>query len=198
MHSDPRRSWLAAFLTMTLLTLALAQGAHAGDIVERTVAFVNTQPVLLSEVALTRALLELDESAAIERTIEEVLMYGEAVRLVSEALPEEEVSKAFATLREKAGDGFAKAALRRKAIAQLTIAKYIDLRLRPLIRIEDAEVRRTFNERLANDPLAPVFNLVAQSIRETLERRSLDQRIEEWVASLRVREAVRRTPVRGR
>ena len=50
-------------------------------------------------------------------------------------------------------------------------------------------------------PLAAAFwgfSQVAESIREALERRSLDQKIEEWVASLRRREAVRRPPPRSR
>jgi hypothetical protein len=169
-----------------------------GEVVERTVAFVNKKPVLLSDVVLTRALLQVDENQAIERTIDEVLMYDEASRLVSDQPTEEAVANAVKTLGEKAGAAFNQAALRRKAVTQLTISQYIELRLRPLVRIDDDEVRRKFNERAASDPLAPAFSLVAQSIREALERRALDDKIEEWVASLRRREAVRRVAPRTR
>lgn len=189
------RSRLRAVALLTGLLLAPIAGA-AGTIVERTVAFVNRRPVLQSDVELTRALLGLDEAEAAERTIDEVLMSDEASRLVSDSVSDDEVAAAVGALRERAGERFTLAALRRKALVQLAISKYIDLRLRPLVRVEDADVRKVFNEKVAADPLAPDFALVAPEIRARLERQSLDQRIEEWVASLRRRDEVRRPPSR--
>lgn len=166
--------------------------AGAGTLVERTLAFVNKKPVLLSDVRLTQALLQLEEKEAIERTIDEILMFEEASRLLNDAQGEEALAIAVGALQEKTGDRFAAAALRRKALVQIVIASYIDLRLRPLVRVEDAEVRKLFSEKAANEVEAPDFGLVAQSIRDLLERRSLDQKIEEWITSLRRREEIRR------
>ena len=181
----------------SLLTMALlAHSAFAGTVIERTMAFVNKRPVLLSDVELTRTLLKLDEAKAVERTIDEFLMFDEASRLITQSPAEEVVVRGRQDLQAKAGPGFSFAALRRKALVQLAIANYIDLRLRPQVRVEDAEVRRVFNERVVNDPEPPPFNLVADAIRESLEQRSLDQKIEEWVASLRRREEVRRVTPR--
>lgn len=181
----------------SLLTMALlAHSAFAGTVIERTMAFVNKRPVLLSDVELTRTLLKLDEAEAVERTIDEFLMFDEASRLITQSPAEEVVVRGRQDLQAKAGPGFSFAALRRKALVQLAIANYIDLRLRPQVRVEDAEVRRVFNERVVNDPEPPPFNLVADAIRESLEQRSLDQKIEEWVASLRRREEVRRVTPR--
>lgn len=190
-------SRLRAVALLTGLLLAPIASA-AGTIVERTVAFVNRRPVLLSDVELTRALLGLDEAEATERAIDEVLMSDEASRLVSDSVSDEEIAAAVGALREKAGERFTLAALRRKALVQLAIAKYIDLRLRPLVRVEDADVRKIFNEKVATDPLAPDFARVAPEIRAVLERQALDQKIEEWVASLRRRDEVRRPPARVR
>lgn len=189
---------LAALMGLAVLTALASAPAHAGTVVERTVAFVNRRPILLSDVEMTRALLGLEEAEALERTIDEVLMSDEASRLVSDSVSEEEIATAIGTLREKAGARFTPAALRRKALAQLSISKYIDLRLRPLVRIEDGDVRKVFNEKVAADPLAPDFALVAPEIRQLLERQSLDQKIEEWVASLRRRDEVRRPAARTR
>ena len=179
---------------LLLASLFLLDGAvlRASTVVERTLAFVNKKPILLSDVLLTKTLLQLDLDQAIERTIDETLMYDEAARLLGGAPREEEIAGAVAVLKEKAGPSFSDAALVRKATAQIAIAKYIDLRLRPLVRVEETDVRRTYDEKIAGDPLAPAFALVAPSIREALERQSLDLRIEEWVTSLRRREAVRR------
>lgn len=170
--------------------------AAAGTLIERTLAFVNKKPVLLSDVELTKALLHLEEGEALERAIDESLMFEEASRLLGEPPPEETTASAVFALQEKAGAGFAPAALRRKALIQLAISNYIDLRLRPLVRVEDDEVRKVFNQQVLNDPQPPSFSLVSPSIRELLERRSLDQKIEEWVASLRRREEIRRLPSR--
>lgn len=176
--------------------LALCASVQAGTIVERTLAFVNKKPVLLSDVALTKALLQLDEKDALERTIEEVMMYEEALRLLSEPPPPETLEAAVLALREKAGPGFSTPALTRKAVTQLAIKSYIDIRLRPLVRVDDADIRKVFNDRLATAALPEAFSVVAPEIRDQLQRRALDQRIEEWVASLRRREEVRRPPPR--
>ncbi len=170
--------------------------AGAGTLIERTLAFVNRKPVLYSDVMLTRALLQLEETDALERTIDESLMFDEASRLLNDPPSEDTIARAVLALQAKSGPGFTAPALRRKALAQLAISNYIDQRLRPLVRVEDAEVRKAFNERVVNDPQAPSFGLVAPSIREALERRSLDQKIEEWVAALRLRVEIRRVPPR--
>lgn len=183
---------------LLLIALGLASGVpvEAGTIVEKTLAFVNKKAVLLSDVELTGALLELDEKTALERTIEEFMMHEEASRLLSEPPPPEAVEAAVLALREKAGPGFKTQALRRKALVQLAIKSYIDIRLRPLVRVDDAEIRKVFNEKLATEALPEAFTVVAPEIREMLERQALDARIEEWVTSLRRREEVRRPPPR--
>lgn len=193
MRSKARLSILALSLVASVLGVP---SASAGTLVERTVAFVSKKPVLLSDVELTRALLKLDEKEATERAIDEVLMFEEASRLAPAAPPEEEVTRAVAALLEKTGSGFTPMALRRKALVQLAISNYIELRLRPQVRVEDETVRAVFNERIARDPQTPRFDLVADAIRESLENRALDQKIEEWIASLRLREEIRRVPPR--
>ncbi len=185
-----RRVWTR----LLLFAVCLASGAlaQAGTIVEKTLAFVNKKPVLLSDVDLTKALLELDENVALERTIEEFMMYEEASRLLTEPPPPVALEAAVLVLREKAGRGFKTQALTRKAVVQLAIQSYIDVRLRPLVRVEDEEVRKVFNEQLAAEALTPAYSEVAPQIRDVLQRRALDARIEEWVTSLRRREEVRR------
>ena len=190
------RSRRRLFLSAFLLAFAAVIPTLAGTVVERTLAFVNRRPILLSEVQLTRALLGLDEKEALERTIDEVMMFEEASRLLSDAPPPDNLAAAMAALREIAGPEFPEAALKRKALAQIAIASYIDVRLRPLIRVDDAEVTKIFNERLAKEVPPPSFTVASVEIRELLQRRALDQRIEEWVTSLRRREEVRRPPAR--
>ena len=193
MPSRELRLRLAIVLIMTAWS---AGEGFAGTVIERAVAFVAKKPVLLSDVELAMALLKIDEAAAIESSIDERLMFEEASRLVSETPKDELVASSVLILRQKAGDRFTQAALRRKALVQLAISSYIDQRLRPQVRVEDADVRKAFNEIVVSDPQTQAFTLVADTIRESLEQRALDQKIEEWVASLRRREEVRRVPAR--
>jgi hypothetical protein len=136
--------------------------------------------------------LQLAEGESLERTIDEALMFDEASRLLDDSPSEDMIARAVFALQEKTGTGFTRPALRRKALVQLAISNYIDQRLRSLVRVEDAEVRRVFNQRVVNDPQPPAFSLVAPSIRELLERQALDQKIEEWVGALRSRAEIRR------
>lgn len=190
--STVRAALVVAVTTIGGLCSLAPRTVKAGTVVESTMAFINKRPVLLSEVRLTQALLELNDADALERTIDETLMFEEASRLLNTPPLDKDVEPAMAVLREKAGARFSDTALRRKARAQLTIASYIEMRLRPLVRVEDAEVRRLFDERASSDAKAPEFDEVETGIREALERRSLDRRIEEWVTSLRQRAEIRR------
>ncbi|MBK5256157.1 MAG: hypothetical protein JJE39_09005 [Vicinamibacteria bacterium] len=194
MPSSRRATWsIRSFL---LALTFVAPSVRAGTLVERTVAFVNKRPVLLSDVELARALLKLDPAEAVERSIDETLMFEEASRLVNDTPTDEVVASAILVLQEKAGPVFSAAALRRKALSQLAISSYITQRLKPLVRVEDDEVRIVFNERVVSDPSPPVFSDVAAAIRDLLEAKILDEKIEEWVRGLRLRADIRRPVAR--
>ena len=192
MRSRPRVKWVVFVILSGMIQAAGGFSAAAGTLIERTLAFVNKKPILYSDVTLARALLQLEEADALERTIDESLMFDEASRLLNDSPSEDTIARGVLALQEKAGAGFTAPALRRKVLVQLAISNYIDQRLRSLVRVEDAEVRKAFNERVRNDPQPSLFSQVADAIRESLERRSLDQKIEEWVAELRRRAEIRR------
>jgi hypothetical protein len=191
MRSESRRGDLIRS-SLFLALMLVAPSARTGTLVERTVAFVNRRPILLSDVELARALLKLNPAEAIESSIDESLMFAEASRLVHDTSSDADIAQAVSVLREKAGPAFSAAALGRKASVQLAISRYIDLRLRPLVRVDEAAVRKAFNERLVNDPDPPVFSQVAPALRDSLEGRALDEKIEEWVSDLRMHADIRR------
>ena len=192
MRSDRLRVWLIRPFLLAVMAATPSVSVIAGTLVERTEAFVNKRPVLLSDVELARALLKLDPAEALERSIDENLMFEEASRLLNDTPSGESLEAAIETLREKAGSAFSDAALRRKALVQLAIANYIELRLRPLVRVEDAEVRKAFNQMVAREPQPPSFSAIGPSLRASLEAKVLDERIEEWVTGLRRRADIRR------
>jgi hypothetical protein len=173
------------------------------NIVERVLAVVDNQPVLLSEVRAAERVRGEDEAQALESVIDEMLMFADASRLSQAALSEAEEASALESLRAGHGDDVDPDALRRMARRQATILKYVDFRFRPQVRItpEDVEKALRASPGAANPP-GGVEDTEARAVREAETRRRLeaedvDRRIEAWVAELR-RAASVRYNARGR
>jgi hypothetical protein len=164
------------------------------ELVDRILAVVNDSPLLLSEVKAVEALRSLDRRQALEAAIDERLMYQEASRLPQATVSEEEVQEAVRSLlegRDELAERVSLAELGRLVRRQSSILKYIDFRFRPQVRVTDEEVRAAWNEAFQGAPEGPPFEEAAPGLRERLERRQLDQRIEEWIRDLRGRAEVR-------
>jgi hypothetical protein len=118
-------------------------------------------------------------------------MYLEAARLPqAEVLADEEQRARDELLqrRPELGDSVPAADLRRIVRRQIGILKYVEFRFRPQLRVSDQEVRAAFEA----DPAAgDSFEAAKERIREQLERRALDERVEAWVKELRGRADVR-------
>jgi hypothetical protein len=171
--------------------LALAQARPSVTIVERVVAVVDERPLLLSDVRAVERVRGLAEAAALEALVDERLMYREASRLPqAEVLAEEEqrATQELLERRPELGDSVSAADLRRLVSRQIAILKYVEFRFRPQLRVSDQEVRAAFE----TDPSAgDSWEAAKQGIRERLERRALDERVETWVRELRARADVR-------
>jgi hypothetical protein len=164
------------------------------ELVDRILAVVNDSPLLLSEVRAVEILRSLDRGQALEAAIDERLMHQEASRLPQAAVSEEEVEEAIRSLLEARSavvERVPRAEMERLLRRQLSILKYIEFRFRPQIRVTDQEVREAWNEAFQGAPQGPPFEEAAPELRERLERRELDRRIEEWIRELRQRAEVR-------
>jgi hypothetical protein len=95
MRSEAAR---AAALALALVAAPLA----AAEVLERVLADVDGQPVLLSEVRLHQQLKGLSRELALEAVIDARLMYREAARLPQASLAADEAEQACADLRAKA------------------------------------------------------------------------------------------------
>jgi hypothetical protein len=184
------RSSVAAAILVGLLA---APGAAQGNVVERILAVVDGRPLLLSEVRVLERLRGLDRKAAVDALIDERLMFREAARLPQALVTAEEEERAYQDLASRVppGAGATEEELRRLARRQTAILKYIDFRFRPLVRVEDAEVRAAYDQDQATRPDAPPFEAAAAGIRARLEAAELDERIEDWVKELRAGAEVR-------
>ena len=162
-----------------------------GATIERVVAVVDGRPLLLSDVADLARVRGLAEDAALEAAIDERLMYQEAARLTQTEVQGDEEERALAALLERKpslASEVGEPGLRRILKRQITILKYVEFRFRPQLRVSDQQVRAAFE----GDPSAgESFEAEKEKIRERLERRALDERVEAWVRELRARADVR-------
>jgi hypothetical protein len=163
-------------------------------VIERILAVVDGRPLLQTEVALVEVVRGLDREAALEALIDERLMLREASRLPQTAVGAEDEERALASLRARFPEqtrDVSEVDLRRLARRQTAILKYVEYRFRPLVRVKDDELRRTYQERHAGRKGAPAFEAVAGPLREELEAAELGRRIEAWVAELRAGAEIR-------
>jgi hypothetical protein len=171
---------------------------HAGEVIERVVASVDGEPILLSDVSLLGRVRGVSRELALEALIDEHLMVREARRLGLSLHDDEAAYQDLLGRRpDLAADPEFGPGLRRLARRQATILQYFDLRLLPLVRIGAEELRRAYEQEHAGAD-APSFEAVEESLRERLTRRELDERIEEWVRDLRARAEIRYNPAVSR
>lgn len=180
-------------LAASVATTAGAQEpAPQVELVERILAVVDDRPLFLSEVRVLAAVRGLEPAPALEAAIDERLMHAEAARLPQADVSEEEVDEAQALLLRNRPDLLARipaAELRRLLRRQATILKYVEFRFRPQVRVSPDEVRRAFEQE--RRPEGPGLDEAAPAVRTRLERRAIDERIEEWVRDLRQRADLR-------
>jgi len=192
-----RQSWPPFLVPVACFVLAVPHIAHAQQApssvttIERVVAVVDGRPVLRSDVRAVERVLGLAEEAALEALVDERLMYREASRLPqAEVLAKEEqrATQELLERRPELADSVSAADLRRLVGRQIAILKYVEFRFRPQLRVSDQEVRAAFE---ADPSAGDSWEAAKQAVRDRLERRALDERVEAWVRELRGRADVR-------
>jgi hypothetical protein len=177
----------------SLLALLLLTTPAGAEVRERILAVVDDRPILLTEVRVVERVLGLDPDGALEKLIDEWLMFREAARLPQAGVTAEEEEQAVRGLlqsRPDLQDAVAEADLRRLARRQAAILKYVNFRFRAQIRIGDERVRQAYEDEYRGRP-APPFAEVEETLRERLARNDLNERIEAWVKELRAGAEIR-------
>jgi hypothetical protein len=172
--------------------LALPAPAPA-ELIEQVLADIGGRPVLLSDVRLVESLRGLSRQAALEAVIDERLMLQEASRLPQVALSEEEEERAIQALRAAHPEaaGLSEAGLRRLALRQALILRYVELRFRPLVRVTEEALREAYDAEFGGSAAPPAFEDARDALEARRVREALDERIEQWVRELREAAEVR-------
>jgi hypothetical protein len=206
------RRWLQL---VVLLAMAAAPCA-AQQVVDRIVATVNHEPILLSdwevemryEALLDQKPLPLSDEVArgaLDRLIDQELV-RQQIRSYRLAEPSAkdisarvgEMRKQLLTADTDAGFGAMLARyglsddeLRDRVKTQLTILRFIDVRLRPSVHVERRSIEAYYNDTLLpearkkGDHSTPPLAEVAPQIEELLSQQRVDTLTNEWLKDLR-------------
>ena len=194
-----------------LVLLSAVLAAQEPQLVDRVVAVVDEDPILLSEVERVIG-LGLHEPVAgesadatrrrvLDGLIEQRLRLHEIGRFGFEDAPLAEVDRQLAALRARFADdaayraelarlGLTEAEVRQLLARQLSILAYVEERLGPRVFVGLEEIRRHYDEELVPELArrgapAPAIEDVREQIRALLRERALDAEIERWTADLR-------------
>jgi hypothetical protein len=192
---DTARARRARWLLVAAMTALGPVGlAWAGEVVERILAVVDSRPLLLTDRQALARVRGLEPGAALEALIDEHLMFQEAARLPQAAVsPAEEQAGLDSLLASHAGleAEVGAGALRALARRQIAILKYVEFRFRPQIRIPEDLVQETYQAESGGTTEGSLPADVAARIREQLQRRALDGKVEDWVRELRAAAKIR-------
>jgi hypothetical protein len=223
-----RRRGLAPLLAGALAALPLAALAAAPQppspappafpeaswkLVDRVVAVVDEDPVLLSDVERVIGLGLIERRAqesedalrrrVLDSLIEQRLRLHEIGRFGFEAAPLEEVDRQVAAIAARFPDksaftaelehlGLDEAAVRQVVARQLSILAYVEERLGPRVFVGVEDIRRYYDEELtpelvARGEKAPPLDEVREQIRGVLRERRLNDEIDRWTEELRAK-----------
>lgn len=202
----------AAQFAVVLLLLAVVSRA---EVIDRIAAVVNGEPILQSdweialrcEAFLAQRPLDLSPQAArpvLDRLIDQELLQQQIRSFHLQPISQNEVRSRLQQVRQQipgaASDagwqaalqhyGINEAELSQRAAEQLAITRFVDLRLRPTVRLDRASIETYYRDKLLPElkkkgagevPLAQV----TRQIEEILSQERMDTMLNEWLRELR-------------
>ncbi|MBI4457203.1 MAG: SurA N-terminal domain-containing protein [Acidobacteria bacterium] len=211
----PRRIVRSSWLAVSFLLMIGALPAFRAEIVDRVAAVVNDRVITLSDVewSFIYSQTALPDDAAkrkkatddrLNQMIEQELAAQEVEKEPSFVLREEEVAAELKKLelrhggREKleseAGQmGLSQDQLRLTIRRQLSVLKFIDLRIRPFVIVLPDEIATYYRETLVPElkdkgiSTPPPQDEVREQIEKLLIEQKVDQELDQWLSNARKR-----------
>ena len=201
-----------------LLTL-LSPMLHAGDMLDRIVATVNQKPILASDVddaAHFEALqqgkvpdaMDTNRRAVLNRVIERELIcqqmpdtFEPAVAAIDAHIAEIRTQFPMAKTEAEWSDllatfGFDESILRDDVRLQLKVVHFLDIRLRPTVRVDNEEIGDYYSRTLvpklkAAGATAEPIDKLKDKIEEVLLQQKMTEVFDAWVANLKSQGSIR-------
>ena len=191
-----------------ILTLA-ASVASAQEVVDRIVAKLDTDIILLSDVrALQRYQLFVDgkaesEQDALNRLLDQWIVRNEAKAALFSQPSEEDVNRSLARLKRsfsspeafderKKQTGLSDEDIGRMLRAQLYLSNYLDSRFRAAIQIDEKDIEDFYQTRIvpraeSRGQTPPTLDAARGFIQEALVQRAINEQSERWLQESRSR-----------
>ncbi|HMD42942.1 MAG TPA: hypothetical protein VKH45_07705 [Candidatus Acidoferrum sp.] len=195
-------------LLLTLL-LAMGRGICAQEVVDRIVARIENDVILLSDLRqLSHYQMFLDgksesDSKLLDLLIDQWIVRNEATVSRIAQPTEEDVDKSLARLRRsfssaeefeerRKQSGLSEEDLRKMTRSQLYLSNYLDTRFRPAIQIDDKDIEDFYQTRVvprarSRGQAPPSLEASRDFIQEALVQRAINEQAEKWLSESRTR-----------
>lgn len=195
--------------------------AHAGEVIDRIIAIVNKNPIFLSdwdEALRCEALLagrtpesynDEERRAAFDRLVDQELVREQMSSYLLPAILKDDIDSRLQQVRKQLAGGdvtkwkalLAQAGVSEEEVAerlrtQAEIERFVDVRFRSGIRIDDRSVNRYYRDQFLPElqksgaPDVPLEK-VAGKIREILTQQQMDEQMSAWLQTLREQTEIR-------
>ena len=192
-----------------IVMLALASLTPAQEVIDRIVAKVDTDIILLSDVrALQRYQLFVDgksesDEDALSRLLDQWMVRNEAKAALFSQPSDEDVQRSLARLKRsfsspeafeerKKQTGLTDEDIERMLRAQLYLSNYLDSRFRASIQIDEKDIEDFYQTRIvpraeSRGQTPPTLDAARGFIQEALVQRAINEQSERWLKESRAR-----------
>jgi len=196
-------------LTLAMAVLALAALAPAQEVIDRIVARVDTDIILLSDVrALARYQVFVEGQAEsdqeiLDRLVDQWIVRNEAKAALFPQPSDDEVSRSLERLKRsfsspeayeerKRQSGLTDEDVLRMLKSQLYLSNYLDSRFRASIQIDEKDIESFYKSRVVpraelRGQQPPSLDAARGFIQEALVQRAIDVQSERWLKESRTR-----------
>jgi hypothetical protein len=197
-------------------SMPTGKGASAGQVVDRVVARVEGDILLLSDLRELGQLQQLSgakpepESKRLEELIGQWIIEREAKSARFDEPTDAEVDAALAQMEKSLGGesafdvrlkevGLSTSALRKLLRREIFFSRYLDYKFRPAVQVDEAAEQHYFDTEfvpalIARGEKAPSLNSVREQIHELLMQRDISARADQWLADSRAQLKVEIVP----
>jgi hypothetical protein len=202
------RNWVN-FTAMFIALLPVPGLSHAQDVIDRIVARVETDIILLSDVRqLSRYQVFLDGKAQsdediLNRLIDQWIVRSEASVARFPQPSDEDVNRSIERLKRsfsspeefqlrQKNSGLTEDDIRRFVRAQLYLSNYLDSRFRPAIQIDENAIEEFYKNRVvprseSRKQTPPTLENARDFIQEALVQRAINEQADRWLKESRAR-----------
>ena len=202
------RNWVT-FAAMFIALLPVPGRGRAQDVIDRIVARVETDIILLSDVRLlNRYQVLLDGKAQsdediLNRLIDQWIVRSEASVARFPQPSDEDVDRSIERLKRsfsspeefqlrQKNSGLTEDDIRRFVRAQLYLSNYLDSRFRPAIQIDEKAIEEFYKNRVvprseSRQQTPPTLENARDFIQEALVQRAINEQADRWLKESRTR-----------